>query len=81
MPSMAGHPMWQAWEHTLDLALAQLPAMLNSDCPYVHSLFFEEQLTAFQVWLDLGIFHILECFLSVTDFFHLLYYIIYTTSY
>lgn len=47
--------MWQAWEHTLDLALAQLPAMLNNECHYVHSLFFEEQLTAFQVWLDLGI--------------------------
>lgn len=59
MPSTASHPMWQAWEHTLDLALAQLPAMLDNDCPYVHSLFFEEQLTAFQVWLDLGIVLIL----------------------
>lgn len=54
MPSMAGHPMWQAWDQTLDLALAQLPAMLEQQSFYVHSSFFEEQLTAFQVWLDLG---------------------------
>ncbi|GBP30764.1 Regulatory-associated protein of mTOR [Eumeta japonica] len=55
LPSLAGHPLWQAWDQTLDLALAQLPAMLSEEAvPYEHSPFFREQLTAFQVWLDLG---------------------------
>lgn len=46
--------MWQAWDMALDLCLAQLPLVLeNEDC-YVHSSFFEDQLTAFQVWLNLG---------------------------
>lgn len=46
--------MWQAWDLALDLCLAQLPGILENDEPFVHSPFFEEQLTAFQVWLDLG---------------------------
>lgn len=61
MPSLANHPLWAAWEQTLDLALAQLPALLREkECPrgelleYNHSPFFRDQLTAFQVWLDLG---------------------------
>lgn len=48
------HPMWQAWDLALDLCLAQLPSILESEEPFVHSPFFEEQLTAFQVWLTLG---------------------------
>nr|CAD7430315.1 unnamed protein product [Timema monikensis] len=48
------HPMWQAWDLALDLCLAQLPAILDSEDHFVHSPFFEEQLTAFQVWLTLG---------------------------
>ncbi|KAM3956954.1 LOW QUALITY PROTEIN: regulatory associated protein of MTOR complex 1 [Aphomia sociella] len=58
LPSLARHPLWAAWEHTLDLALAQLPALLADADPephhYTHSPFFRDQLTAFQVWLDLG---------------------------
>ncbi|KAG7303144.1 hypothetical protein JYU34_013176 [Plutella xylostella] len=55
LPSLASHPLWQAWDQTLDLALAQLPGMLGPERrPYQHSPFFREQLTAFQVWLDLG---------------------------
>lgn len=46
--------MWQAWDLALDLSLAQLPAILESEDQFVHSPFFEEQLTAFQVWLTLG---------------------------
>lgn len=59
LPSLANHPLWAAWEQTLDLALAQLPALLR-DSPrgevleYKHSPFFGDQLTAFEVWLDLG---------------------------
>ncbi|KAJ8727816.1 hypothetical protein PYW08_016201 [Mythimna loreyi] len=55
LPSLAAHPLWAAWEHTLDLALAQLPRLLRPDPDdYTHSPFFRDQLTAFQVWLDLG---------------------------
>ncbi|XP_068631732.1 regulatory-associated protein of mTOR [Battus philenor] len=55
LPSLAAHPLWAGWEHTLDLALAQLPALLADRPPdYRHSPFFRDQLTAFQVWLDLG---------------------------
>ncbi|CAB3223509.1 unnamed protein product [Arctia plantaginis] len=55
LPSLASHPLWAAWEHTLDLALAQLPNLLRPDpLEYTHSPFFRDQLTAFQVWLDLG---------------------------
>ena len=44
----------QAWDLALDVCLAQLPAMLNDKKPFEHSLFFAEQLTAFQVWLSHG---------------------------
>lgn len=55
LPSLAAHPLWAAWEHTLDLALAQLPRLLRPEpADYTHSPFFRDQLTAFQVWLDLG---------------------------
>ncbi|XP_072932335.1 regulatory-associated protein of mTOR isoform X2 [Epargyreus clarus] len=55
LPSLARHSLWAAWEHTLDVALAQLPA-LHADRapPYAHSPFFRDQLTAFRLWLDLG---------------------------
>nr|CAD7200185.1 unnamed protein product [Timema douglasi] len=54
LPPTYQHPMWQAWDLALDLCLAQLPAILDSEDHFVHSPFFEEQLTAFQVWLTLG---------------------------
>lgn len=54
LPSLARHPLWAAWEHTLDLALAQLPALLAQPQHYRHSPFFRDQLTAFRLWLDLG---------------------------
>ncbi|XP_067006454.1 regulatory-associated protein of mTOR isoform X2 [Anabrus simplex] len=54
LPPTYQHPMWQAWDLALDLCLAQLPAILDSEDQFVHSPFFEEQLTAFQVWLALG---------------------------
>ncbi|CAG9092880.1 unnamed protein product [Plutella xylostella] len=33
LPSLASHPLWQAWDQTLDLALAQLPACSPSRPP------------------------------------------------
>ena len=49
LPPTHQHPMWQAWDHTLDLCLSQLPAILKDGATYVQSSFFAEQLTAFQV--------------------------------
>ncbi|KAH0548367.1 regulatory-associated protein of mTOR isoform X1 [Cotesia glomerata] len=54
LPPTYQHPMWQAWDLALDLCLSQLPLILESEDQFVHSPFFEEQLTAFQVWLTLG---------------------------
>ncbi|XP_050671124.1 regulatory-associated protein of mTOR isoform X2 [Leptidea sinapis] len=55
LPSLARHPLWAAWEHTLELSLAQLPSLVTErPQPYVPSTFFRDQLTAFQLWLELG---------------------------
>ncbi|KAG7167191.1 Regulatory-associated protein of mTOR-like [Homarus americanus] len=56
LPPTHQHPMWDAWDLALEICLGQLPTALRTDDLYshVHSPFFEEQLTAFQVWLDLG---------------------------
>uniref|UniRef100_A0A182QVZ5 Raptor N-terminal CASPase-like domain-containing protein n=1 Tax=Anopheles farauti TaxID=69004 RepID=A0A182QVZ5_9DIPT len=52
LPPSYRHPMWAAWDLALDQALAQLPDILEKGKPFQHSPFFEEQLTAFQVWLE-----------------------------
>lgn len=54
LPPTYQHPMWQAWDLALDLSLGQLPRVLHYGEPFKHLPFFEEQLTAFQVWLELG---------------------------
>ncbi|XP_033630484.1 regulatory-associated protein of mTOR-like isoform X1 [Asterias rubens] len=53
LPPTYQHTMWQAWDLALDVCLAQLPGLLKGE-EYVHSPFFAEQLTAFQVWLTMG---------------------------
>uniref|UniRef100_A0A8D8PEE5 Regulatory-associated protein of mTOR n=1 Tax=Culex pipiens TaxID=7175 RepID=A0A8D8PEE5_CULPI len=52
LPQSYRHPMWSAWDLALDLALSQLPDILEKNKRFKHSPFFEEQLTAFQVWLE-----------------------------
>ncbi|CAJ0651147.1 10538_t:CDS:2 [Entrophospora sp. SA101] len=59
LPHTHDHPMWDSWDLAVDMCLSQLPALLNSDknggdVEYIHSTFFDEQLTAFQVWLSKG---------------------------
>lgn len=54
LPPTYQHPMWQAWDLALDLSLSQLSGILEKKESFVHLPFFEEQLTAFQVWLTLG---------------------------
>uniref|UniRef100_H2ZRC1 Raptor N-terminal CASPase-like domain-containing protein n=1 Tax=Ciona savignyi TaxID=51511 RepID=H2ZRC1_CIOSA len=55
LPPTFRHPMWAAWDHAVDVCLAQLPQMLGEESTNYNSPFFAEQLTAFQVWLTLGI--------------------------
>lgn len=59
LPPTYQHPMWQAWDLALDLSLSQLPGVLAKEETFVHLPFFEEQLTAFQVWLKLGKYFLL----------------------
>lgn len=54
IPSGYRHHMWQAWDLAIDLALQQLPDIVERGKPYQSSPFFEDQLTAFHVWLERG---------------------------
>lgn len=73
LPSTHHHPLWNAWDLAVDMCLAQLPKLLDSEgarsnddsvskyassgdgnFEYQPSLFFAEQLTAFEVWLERG---------------------------
>lgn len=48
--------MWKAWDLAVDMALAQLADIVDGEkrAAYESSYFFEEQLTAFEVWLRYG---------------------------
>ena len=46
--------MWHAWDFAADLCLAQLPRLQQQPSSFRPSTFFQEQLTAFEVWLDFG---------------------------
>ncbi|KAL9041805.1 MAG: hypothetical protein Q9180_001039 [Flavoplaca navasiana] len=59
LPETHRHPLWQAWDLTIEMVLAQLPAMIAAEdggpsYEYVHSEFFTDQLTAFEVYLAQG---------------------------
>lgn len=54
LPPGHRHPMWAAWDLTVDLAIKQLPNIVEHGAPYISSPFFEDQLTAFHVWLERG---------------------------
>lgn len=53
LPKTYHHPMWRAWDMVVDLCLSQLVDVLEDRAPFRTSTFFAEQLTAFEVWLDL----------------------------
>ncbi|XP_055069749.1 regulatory-associated protein of mTOR isoform X4 [Misgurnus anguillicaudatus] len=55
LPPTYMHAMWQAWDLAVDICLSQLPTIIEEGTAFRHSPFFAEQLTAFQVWLTLGI--------------------------
>lgn len=52
LPKTYHHPMWRAWDMVVDLCLSQLVDVIEG-APFKTSTFFAEQLTAFEVWLDL----------------------------
>jgi regulator-associated protein of mTOR len=54
LPDTHQHSMWEAWDLAVDISLSQLKNILAEDRAYVPSSFFEEQLTAFEVWLSHG---------------------------
>ncbi|CAG8490380.1 572_t:CDS:2 [Paraglomus occultum] len=54
LPPTHDHSMWDAWDLAVDVCLRQLPVLLSGECEYQHSTFFDEQLTAFGVWLERG---------------------------
>lgn len=53
LPKTYHHPMWRAWDMVVDLCLSQLVDVLEDRAPFRTSTFFAEQLTAFEVWLDM----------------------------
>lgn len=54
IPATYQNYMWQAWDLAVDVCLSQLPSLLDESktYEYVHSSFFSEQLTAFEVGLS-----------------------------
>lgn len=58
LPATHNHPMWDAWDLAVDQCLTQLPELNAPVQPgaapyeYKHSTFFEEQLSAFESWLE-----------------------------
>ncbi|KAK7200394.1 Raptor N-terminal CASPase like domain containing protein [Novymonas esmeraldas] len=54
------HPMWELWEYTVDKCVSQLPRLLAATAEgapapiYEPSTFFDDQLTAFEVWVESG---------------------------
>ncbi|CAB1344926.1 unnamed protein product [Coregonus sp. 'balchen'] len=53
--SMLPSPGPQAWDLAVDICLSQLPTIIEEGTAFRHSPFFAEQLTAFQVWLTMGV--------------------------
>ncbi|XP_077216977.1 regulatory-associated protein of TOR 1-like [Tasmannia lanceolata] len=58
LPSTHQHHMWDAWDMAAEICLSQLESLINEpNAKFQPSLFFTEQLTAFEVWLDHGSEH------------------------
>lgn len=53
LPPTHNHPLWEAWDLAQDMCLTQLPNVLAGVAEFEHIPFFSDQLTAFEVWLDM----------------------------
>ena len=55
LPPTHSHPMWHAWDMAAEMCLMQLPTLLSDPgADFQPSPFFSEQLTAFELWLQVG---------------------------
>ena len=57
LPATHAHPMWEAWDMTVEACVLQLPALIAAEqggppAEFVPSSFFSDQLSAFEVWLE-----------------------------
>ena len=50
LPPMHSHPLWQVWDHAVDLCLAQLPPLAPAPTDhFAPTTFFADQLTALEI--------------------------------
>lgn len=54
VPNAARHPMWDTWDMAVEFCLAQLEQHITRRTPFEQNPFFQEQLKAFEVWLECG---------------------------
>jgi len=55
LPPTHHHHMWDVWDMAAEICLSKLPQLIaDPNAEFQPSLFFTEQLTAFEVWLDHG---------------------------
>jgi regulatory associated protein of mTOR len=52
LPNTANHPMWDSWDLAVDLILSHLANSKENVTSFPQLTFFEDQLTAFEVWLQ-----------------------------
>lgn len=54
IPETHDHALWSSWDLAVDMCLNQLPGLLQDPpVPYIPNSFFAEQLTAFEIALEL----------------------------